>query len=70
MGVRWQSKMLTGCIAPDNLLKGICCNCKEGERQCQTMKCSYWHVMCGVCCGHYSNGADVVDVGSDEEEND
>ena len=25
---------------------------------------------CGVCCGHCSNGADVVDVGSDEEEND
>lgn len=60
-------KMLTGRIAPDNLLKGICCNCKEGERQCQTMKCSCMKAgmscvsSCGVCC---SNGADVVlDVG-------
>jgi len=24
-------KMLAGGIAPDNLLKGICCNCKEGK---------------------------------------
>lgn len=26
-------KMLSGGIAPEKLLKGICCNCKEGERQ-------------------------------------
>ena len=69
-------KMLTGCIAPDNLLKGICCNCKEGERQCQTMKCSCMRAgmscesACGVCCGHCSNGVDVEEVDSDEEEMD
>ncbi len=69
-------KMLTGCIAPDNLLKGICCNCKEGERQCQTMKCSCIRAgmscvsACGVCCGHCSNGVDVEEVDSDEEEMD
>ena len=61
--------MLTGYIAPDNLLKGICCNCKEGERQCQTMKAGISCVSaCGMCCGHCSNGANVVDVSSDEEE--
>lgn len=69
-------KMLTGGIAPDNLLKGICCNCKEGERQCQTMKCSCMKAgmlcvsACGVCCGHCSNGADAEELGSDEEETD
>ena len=69
-------RCMTGRMVPDNLLKEICCNCKEGERQCQTMKCSCMKAgmscvsACGVCCGHCSNGADVVDVGSDEEEND
>lgn len=70
-------KMLTCDIAPDNLLKGICCNCKEGERQCQTMKCSCMKAgmscvsACGVCCGQCSNGSDSADteeLGSDEEE--
>ena len=63
-------KMLTCCIAPDN---GICCNCKEGGRQCQTMKCSCMKAgmscvsACGVCCGHCSNG-DTEEGDSDEEE--
>ena len=69
-------KMLTCDIAPDNLLKGICCNCKEGERQCQTMKCSCMKAgmscvsACGVCCGLCSNGSDNADteLDSDEEE--
>ncbi len=71
-------KMLSGSIAPDNLLKGICCNCKEGERQCQNMKCSCLKAgmscvsACGVCSGHCSNGIELIDdeVGSDEEEAD
>ena len=60
-------KMLTCCIAPY-------CNCKEGGRQCQTMKCSCMKAgmscvsACGVCCGHCSNGADMEEVDSDEEE--
>ena len=29
---RLRPKMLTGAIAPDSLLQGICCNCGEGER--------------------------------------
>ena len=36
-------------IAPGNLLKGIyICNSKEGERQCQTPKCSC-KLACRVC---------------------
>ena len=70
-------QMLSVGIAPDNLLKVICCNCKEGERQCQTMRCSCMKASmscvpaCGVCCGHCDNGTDSIDaeeVGSDEEE--
>ena len=66
MGVRQQQKArpkrFTCDIAPDNLLKAICCSCKEGGRQCQTMKCSCMKAdmscvsACGVCCGLYSNG--------------
>uniref|UniRef100_UPI00358F1FFC uncharacterized protein n=1 Tax=Myxine glutinosa TaxID=7769 RepID=UPI00358F1FFC len=73
-------KMLSVGIAPDNLLKVICCNCKEGERQCQTMRCSCMKARmscvsaCGVCCGHCDNGTDSIDaeeeIGSDEEETD
>ena len=68
-------KMLTGSIAPDNLMKGICCNCKDGEKQCQTLKCSCVKAgmscvsACGMCCGHCSNGASEVDIRSDDEEN-
>ena len=71
--------MLSGGIAPDNLLKVICCNCKEGERQCQTMRCSCMKYRmlcvsaCGVCCGHCDNGSDSIDaeeIGSDEDETD
>ena len=43
-------------IAPDNLLKMICCNCKDGERQCQTMRCSCMKadMYCVAACGvHY-----------------
>ena len=69
-------KMLTGGIAQENLLKGICCNCKEGERQCQTMRCSCMKAgmscvsACGVCCGHCSNGSDTEEPSSDKEETD
>jgi len=71
-----RQKMLTCGIVPDNLLKGICCNFKEGERQCQTMKCSWMRAgmscvsACGVCCEHCSNGTSREKVSSDEEEND
>ena len=82
MGIRFQQKlrpkMLSGNIAPENLLKGICCNCKEGEKQCQSMKCSCLKAgmtcvsACGVCSGHCSNGTQLVDdeAGSDDEEAD
>ena len=61
-------KMLTCDITPDNLLKGICCNCK-GERQYQTMKFSCMKAAmscvsaCGECCGLCSNGSDSADTG-------
>ena len=73
-------KMLYVGIAPYNLLKGICCNCKEGERQCQNMKCSCMNAgmscisACWVCCGQCSNGTESIDaeevIGSDEEDTD
>ena len=69
---RLRPTMLSIGIAPDNLLKGICCNCREGEKQCQTMRCSCKKFgmscvqACGVCSGHCPNGTDEV-IHSDEE---
>ena len=55
-------KMLTGRIASENILKGISCYCKEGEKHCQTMKysCMKAGMPCVSACGHCSNGADLV----------
>ena len=55
-------KMFSGEIAPPNLLKRICCNCQEGDKQCQTLKRSCLRSgmtcvgACGHCSGHCSNG--------------
>ena len=48
-------KMITGSIAPDNLLKGICCY-KDEERQCEAMKCSCIKrgTLCVSACSHCS----------------
>ena len=43
---KFRPKMLSGDIAPQNLLKGICCNCQEGDKQCQT-----------ACTKHSGRGA-------------
>ena len=61
--VNWDSRCLSE-YHPRNLLTTICCNCKEGERQYQTMKCS--SIKAGmscvfafrVCCWHF----DVTDT--------
>ena len=55
---KMQPKILSGDIAPQSLLKGICCNCQDGDKQCQTMKCCLMKagISCasayGVCAGH------------------
>ena len=68
-------KMITSSIAPKNLLKGICCSCKEGERQCETLKCSCMKAgkLCISPCSHYSghcnNGSlatEIEDLSDDE----
>ena len=67
-------KLSTIPIAPDNLLKIICCNCKDGERQCQTMSCScmkagmYCVAACGVCSGQCLNGDEMQEYNTDVEE--
>ena len=68
-------KMITGSIAPYNLLKGICCSCKNGEKQCETMKCSCMKAgmlcvsACTYCSGHCTNASLATDNEefSDEE---
>lgn len=71
-----RTKMLSGDIAPPNLLKGICCNCQEGDKQCQSMKCSCIKsrmtcvAACGVCSGHCSNGGEKSDAELSSDEDD
>ena len=62
--------MLSGNIAPKNLLKGICCNCLEGDSKAVSDNEMYTCIesgmicvaACGVCCGHCSNGEEKPDA--------
>ena len=73
---KMRPRMLSGDIAPQSLLKGICCNCQDGDKQCQKMKCCCLKdgmtcvAACGVCAGHCSNGEInyLEELPSDEDE--
>ena len=68
-------------IAPDTLLKNICCKCKEGDDACRNNKCSCWSygfkciTACGNCHGMTCRNSlideryiDDIDDASDIEE--
>ena len=66
-----QPKMLSGLIAPNELMKGVCCNCKEGVSQCQTLRCSCRKEgmacvsACMFCYGSCSNGEAMMTIEED-----
>ena len=68
--------MLIGNTALDELLKSVCCSCRENENQCQIMRCScrreelFCVTAYRVCGGHCSNGEAAImnDDLSEEDE--